>query len=221
MKSKKLKILMLMGIFIIQVIVVKSQTYSVNPILPSGNPNPTDGPISLTNHVIKVGYMETGFSRNNFTASKGNVLWWMWTGKGLHSVVESTLENPCQSKVGGFNLGQHTEPYNITMAVPEDRTYVFFSDVADDCKKGMYGGINLPQDYTWPKDLSQPPQQIVTTPLGPTPTATVSGSMSIAAADAESTSKSVSNSSSTYYLKESSFGIIVGSLVLIISMLIL
>lgn len=85
----------------------------------------------------------------------------------------------------------------------------------------MYGGINLPQDYTWPKDLSQPPQQIVTTPLGPTPTATVSGSMSIAAADAESTSKSVSNSSSTYYLKESSFGIIVGSLVLIISILIL
>ncbi|GES84818.1 extracellular serine-rich protein [Rhizophagus clarus] len=210
MISKKLRILLLISIFVIQIILVKSQTYSVDPILPPGNPNPTDPPISLTNHVIKVGFMHTGFSRNNFTASKGNVLFWLWEGDGpnLHSVVESTLENPCQSKVGGFNLGQHSEPYNVSMAVPEDRTYVFFSDVADDCKKGMYGGINLPQGYTWPKDLTQPPQQIVTTPLNPTPTPTVTGSMSIAAEGAESTStsKSKSDSSSTYYLKESSFG---------------
>jgi|SRR5690349_18396117 hypothetical protein len=101
MISKKLRLLLLIAIFVIQIIVVKSQTYSVNPIIPPGNPNPTDPPISLTNHLIKVGYMGNGFSRNNFTASKGNVLQWIWEGDGLHSVVESTLENPCKSKEAG------------------------------------------------------------------------------------------------------------------------
>jgi hypothetical protein len=78
----------------------------------------------------------------------------------------------------------------------------------------MYGGINLPQGYTWPKELTEPPQQIVTTPLNPTSTPTVSGSMSIAAAGAESTSTSKTSNSSS--LKEYSFGIIIGSLMLTI-----
>ncbi|RIA97268.1 hypothetical protein C1645_814350 [Glomus cerebriforme] len=221
MISKKSRCFLLIAILIFQIIIVKSQTYSVNPITPSNNPNPTDPPISLTNHVIKVGYKDFGFSRNNFTVGKGNVLRWEWEGNLQHSVAESTLETPCKKKEGGFDLGRHTSPYNTSMAIYEERTYVFFSDVADDCKKGMYGGINLPQGYTWPKDLAAPPPQIVTTPLNPTPTPTPTptGSMSIAAAGAENTqessSKSSSISASTYYLKESGYGIIIGSLVLI------
>src|SRR3954447_25611918 len=53
------------------------------------------------------------------------------------------------------------------------------------CKKGMYGGINLPSDYVWPEDLVMPPKQISTTPLNPTPTPT--GSMTIQAESAEET----------------------------------
>src|SRR6266498_1302124 len=93
-------------ILIIQMIVVKSQ--DVNPT-PTENmsvspypPTETNQPISLTTHVIKVGYMEYGFSRNNFTANKGNVLYFEWEGDLEHSVVESTPETPCVKKEGGM-----------------------------------------------------------------------------------------------------------------------
>jgi hypothetical protein len=97
------KIFLLLTILIIQIVNVNSQTPSVD-LIPRNDPSPTadNQPISLTTHVIKVGYMGTGFSRNNFTASKGNVLFWIWEGKTEHSVAESTLETPCEKKIGGM-----------------------------------------------------------------------------------------------------------------------
>lgn len=181
------------------------------------SPAPEDQPVSITNHVIKVGYMGTGFSQNNFTAGKGDVLYWEWEGELEHSVIESTPETPCVKKEGGFDLGVHKTPFNVSIAVEEKRTYVFFSDVSDDCKNGMYGGINLPQGYVWPEQLTVPPKQIETPNLGPKPTGSMT-TMGVNSANAQPTQGSVSDSleiSSSYDLTKPGYNIITGTLVLI------
>uniref|UniRef100_A0A1D1YZQ1 NEDD4-like E3 ubiquitin-protein ligase WWP1 n=1 Tax=Anthurium amnicola TaxID=1678845 RepID=A0A1D1YZQ1_9ARAE len=229
MISKMSRNFLLIGIFIIQIItIVKSQDASANQATsstpnPSLSPNPTEQPFSLVYHIVKVPFKDNsglvGYSQNNFTADKGHSVRFEWVNEEIHSVVESTTDNPCQTKQGGFNLGKHSSPFNNSFIITSLVPIVFFSDVGDDCAKGMYGGINLPKGYNWPANLAAPPKQIVPSPLN-SPTPTPTGSMSIAAASAEKTGGGSSSSSSdsvstSYYLKESSFGIITGSLMLI------
>ncbi|CAI2184433.1 10510_t:CDS:2, partial [Funneliformis geosporum] len=211
MYEKLMRVVLLISIL---VVAVSSQSSKPDP---TPSPAPKDQPISLTNHVIKVGYMGTGYSQNNFTAGKGDVLYWEWEGELEHSVIESSPETPCVKKEGGIDLGVHKAPFNVSIAVEEKRTYVFFSDVSDDCKKGMYGGINLPQGYVWPEQLTAAPKQIDTPNLGPKPTEPTGSmtTMGVNAANAKATQSSTSYSpeiSSTCDLTKPGYKIITGVL---------
>ncbi|KAN0120264.1 Cupredoxin [Hyaloscypha variabilis] len=107
-----------------------------------------------TPHIIDVGKQGSlSFSPNTLSADVGDTLeFHFYSGSGGHSVVSSTLENPCVPAPGGFfsgyqaadTTGDTTFVVNVTSTDP----IWFYCSLGSHCESGMAGVVNPPAGAT-------------------------------------------------------------------------
>jgi len=92
------------------------------------------------------------FTPNNFTASNGTVISFMFTNEGNHSITQSSLASPCEPLEGGFDSGWVFIPatvstpvvWNLTVTDDSKPLWFFCKQTlpVPHCPAGMFGGIN-------------------------------------------------------------------------------
>jgi plastocyanin len=96
-------------------------------------------------HVIAVGQGGNGFSPAIITASVGDVIEFVFYNN-THSVVQSTVDDPCTPMEGGFFSGEvsadNSPSKGFGLVLSTSDPIYFYCQVSDHCNQEMVGSIN-------------------------------------------------------------------------------
>jgi plastocyanin len=99
-------------------------------------------------HTIIVAPTEGVFRYMPFStnASVGDTVEFYWSN-GQHTVTSGSAVEVCtkNDQEGNFDSGKQTAGFQYSMVVQDEKPKWFFCGVADHCKQGMFGGININQ----------------------------------------------------------------------------